>query len=261
MASGTPGGNANPARVYDYLLGGSDNTGADRAAARRLIRAQPGLRVNVQANRRFLGRVVRYLAAEAGIRQFLDIGTGLPMTENTHEIAQETAPAARIVYVDNDPLVITTARALLTSSPQGEVDYVHADLRFPRIILNRARHILDFTQPTAILLLGVLHNLRDVQQPWNIVATLTSALPPGGYLAISHPASDILPSQSTAAAKVYKTMTGITLTNRTRAEVTRFFDGLNLVEPGIVPLSHWRPDKDDDTEATISTWAGLGIRP
>ena len=261
MASETPGGNANPARVYDYLLGGSDNTAADRAAARRLIRAKPGLLANVQANRRFLGRAVRYLAAEAGVRQFLDIGTGLPVMDNTHEIAQEVAPDARIVYVDNDPLVITTARALLTSSPQGEVDYVHTDLRFPRIILNRARGILDFTQPVAIMLLGILYMLEDAHKPWDIVATLTSALPPGGYLAISHPASDILPGQSTAAAQIYKTTTGITQTNRTHAEVTRFFDGLDLVEPGIVPLNHWRPDKGDDTEAIISTWAGLGVHP
>jgi hypothetical protein len=261
MASGTPGGHANPARVYDYLLGGTDNTAADRAAARRLIRAKPGLRANVQANRRFLARAVRYLAAEAGVRQFLDIGTGLPTVCNTHEVAQEAAPTARIVYVDNDPLVVTTARALLTSSPQGEVDYIHADLRFPQIILNRARHVLDFTQPVAIMLLGILYMIEDAQRPWDIVAALTSALPPGGYLAISHPASDILPRQSAAGAEIYKDTTGIAQTNRTRAEVTRFFDGLNLVEPGIVPLNHWRPDKDDDTGATISTWAGLGVHP
>jgi len=252
-------GQANPARIYDYLLGGTLSTSAERAAGDRLMRAKPDLQANVQANRRLLVRIVRYMSGQ-GISQFLDIGTGLPTMNNTHEVAQTANPAARIVYVDNDPLVVTTARALLMSSPGGVVDYLQADLRYPRIILNRARDTLDFSQPLAIMVLGTLYMIPDSQQPWDIVSALAGALPAGGYLAISHPASDIHAEESAAGADVYERATGIPQTNRTREEITRFFDGLSLVGPGVVPLNQWRPDEQEDPAISISSWAGLGFR-
>ncbi len=250
---------ANPARIYDYLLGGTNWTRAERTAGDRLMKAKPGLRANVQANRRLLVRMVRYMSAQ-GISQFLDIGTGLPTMDNTHEVAQAVNPAARIVYVDNDPLVVTTARALLTSSPGGVVDYLQADLRWPGIILKRARDTLDFSQPLAIMVLGTLYLIPDDAQPWDIVSALAGALPAGGYLAISHPASDIHAEESAAGADVYEQATGIRQTNRTRQQVTRFFDGLTLLDPGVVPLNQWRPDEQEDATASISSWAGLGFR-
>jgi hypothetical protein len=251
---------ANPARLYDYLLGGTNATRAEQRAGDLLMRAKPGLRPNVRANRRFLARAVRYLAGQ-GVTQFLDIGTGLPTMDNTHEVAQRANPAARIVYVDNDPLVVTTARALLTSSPGGQVDYLQLDLRDPGIILNRAQDTLDFSQPVAIMLLGILYMIPDSQDPWRIVSTLAAALPRGGgYLAISHPASDIRAEESAAGAEVYQQATGIPQTNRSHEQVTRFFAGLTLVDPGVVPLNQWRPDQQEDPAAMISSWAGVGIR-
>src|SRR6266568_2814691 len=177
MASPRGQRTANPARIYDYLLGGTDNTRVERRAGDQLMAAKPGLRANVRANRRFLARAVRYLAGQ-GVTQFLDIGTGLPTMDNTHEVAQRASPAARVAYVDNDPIVVTTARALLVSSPQGHVDFLQLDLRYPGIILNRARDVLDFTRPVAIMLLGILYMIPDEQDPWRIVSALTGALPP-----------------------------------------------------------------------------------
>jgi trans-aconitate methyltransferase len=259
MTSSSGPGKARSARLYDYLLGGTYSTATDREAGDRLIRAKPGVRPNARANRRLMTRMIRYLAGH-GIAQYLDIGCGLPAAANTHEIAQSADPAARIVYVDSDPDVITYARALMASSDEGTVDYLQADVRFPRIILNRAADTLDFTKPVAIMLLAVLHQLPDTQAARDIVAALAAALPAGGYLAISHPASDINPRQSAAAASIYQAATGIPQTNRTRAQVAGFFDGLDLVDPGIVPLNHWRPDQHENPALIISAWAGLGIR-
>ena len=168
---------AHPARVYDYWLGGKDNFAADREAAERVLAVAPGLRFRVRANRAFLGRTTRYLAAEAGIRQFLDLGTGIPTAENTHEVAQRVAPDARVVYVDNDPVVLLHAQALLRSTSQGATDYMQADLRDPGLILDRAAALLDFGQPMAVMLLGVLHLISDSEDPWGLVARLMAATP------------------------------------------------------------------------------------
>ena len=235
---------AHPARVYDYWLGGKDNFAADREAAERVLAAAPGLRFRVRANRAFLGRTTRYLAAEAGIRQFLDIGTGIPTGDNTHEVAQRAAPDARVVYVDNDPIVLLHAQALLRSTPQGATDYIQADLHDPGLILDRATALLDFGQPVAVMLLGVLHLIQDAEDPWGIVARLMAAMPAGSYLTISHPAIDIHPAQSTVQ-RIYNENVPTQQTLRTREQVARFFTGLELVEPGLVQVHQWRPDPSD----------------
>jgi hypothetical protein len=180
---------AHPARVYDYWLGGKDNFAPDRVAGDRVLAVTPGLRYRVRANRAFLGRTVRYLAAEAGVRQFLDLGTGIPSADNTHEVAQRVAPQARVVYVDNDPIVLRHAQALLRSAPGGVTTYIEADLRDPQPILRQAAATLDFSQPVAVMLLGVLHLVSDAEDPWRIVTELMAAVSPGSYLVISHPPS------------------------------------------------------------------------
>ena len=235
---------AHPARVYDYWLGGKDNFAADREAAERVLAVTPGLRFRVRANRAFLARAVQYLAGEAGIRQFLDIGTGIPSANNTHEVAQAIAPDARIVYADNDPIVLAHARALLASGPHGTTQYVHGDVREPAAILRAAADTLDLSQPTALMLLGILHLIQDSEDPYQIVATLMDALPPGSYLAISHPASDIHPGQAEAQRR-YNERVSTPQTLRTRDEVARFFTGLDLVPPGLVYVHTWRPGPGD----------------
>jgi hypothetical protein len=249
----------NPARVYDALLGGKDNYAADRAVADKLATAKPALRPNVRANRAYLGRVVRYLATEAGIRQFLDLGTGLPNLDNTHEVAQGAARESRIVYVDNDPVVLAHARALLVSTRAGATDYLQADIRDPASILEEAAATLDFGQPVAVMLLGVLYMIPDAELPYETVGAYVSALVPGSYLAISHPASDVDAEAAAQAAREYDNSLPTTQTNRNRAQVTKFFDGLELLPPGTVQLNQWRPDPDDeDPGIEISSWAGLG---
>ncbi|HEV3295831.1 MAG TPA: SAM-dependent methyltransferase, partial [Streptosporangiaceae bacterium] len=209
---------AHPARVYDYWLGGKDHFPADRRAAEDVIRHRPQVVAGARANRAFLARVVRFLAAERGIRQFLDIGTGLPAADNTHQVAQATAPAARVVYVDNDPLILLHARALLTSTPQGACDYIQADLRDPAAILTQAARTLDFTQPVAVLLLAVLHFLPDADDPAATVATLAAALAPGSCLAISHLTADLAPQQVTDAIGAYNATVPVPVTARTHAQ-------------------------------------------
>ena len=252
---------ANPARVYDALLGGKDNFAADRAVADKLAAAKPALRPNVRANRAYLGRVVRYLAAEAGIRQFLDLGTGLPSLDNTHEVAQGAARDSRIVYVDNDPVVLAHARALLVSTREGATDYLQADIRDPASVLEQAAATLDFGQPVAVMLLGVLYMIPDAELPYETVGAYVSALVPGSYLAISHPASDVDAEAAAQAAREYDNSLPTTQTNRNRAQVTKFFHGLELLPPGVVQLNEWRPDPDDkDPGIEISSWAGLGLK-
>jgi S-adenosyl methyltransferase len=192
-----------------------------------------------------LARVVRYLAADCGIRQFLDVGTGLPCPGNTHEVAQQVDPGSRVVYADNDPLVLTHARALLTSSPQGACDYIDADLHDPETILAQASRTLDFTQPAAILLLAVLHFIPDAADPWGIVATLASALVPGSYLAVSHLTADLAPEQVAAATAAYNTQVPVPVTARTHSQVSALFGGLPLLAPGVVPVTEWRPEAVD----------------
>jgi S-adenosyl methyltransferase len=248
---------AHMARVYDYWLGGKDNFAADRAAAEQAIAANPAILVDVQANRAFLARAVRYLAADCGIRQFLDIGTGIPTANNTHEVAQSVAPECQVVYVDNDPVVLTHARALLTSGPEGVTDYIHADLRDTREILESAARTLDFSRPVAVTLLAILHLIPDTDDPRGIVATLMAAVPPGSYLAISHPAGDVRPAAVAEMAKRVNARLGPARgTMRNRAEVTRFFDGLDLVDPGIVQPQRWHPTALLP-DGEVGVWCGV----
>lgn len=252
---------AHPARVYDYWLGGKDNFAADREAAERVLAVTPGLRSRVRANRAFLARVVRYLAAEAGIRQFLDIGTGIPSANNTHEVARAVAPDSRIVYVDNDPMVLTHARALLAGGPEGSIQYIDGDLRDVAAIVRAAARTLDSARPTALMLLGILHLIQDSEEPYQIVARLMDALPSGSYLAISHPASDIHPGQA-EAQKRYNERVSTPQTLRTRDEVSRFFDGLDLVAPGVGYVHAWRPGPGDIAPADgVSAYGGVARKP
>jgi len=252
---------AHPARVYDYWLGGKDNFAADREAAERVLAVTPGLRFRVQANRAFLARAVRFLATEAGIRQFLDIGTGIPTANNTHEVAQAAAPTSRIVYVDNDPIVLAHARALLTSTPEGATAYLEADLRDPGPILAEAARTLDFEQPVALMLIGVLHLVQDSEDPYDLVARYLAALQPGSYLAISHPASDIHVAAQAEAQKRYNERVSTPQTLRNHAEVTRF-DGLQLVPPGVVYVHTWRADPGDEPAPEVtSAHGGVARKP
>lgn len=248
-------------RVYDYWLGGRNNFEVDRAAAEQVIAAYPRVVVGVRAQRAFLGRVVRYLAAEAGIRQFLDIGTGLPSLENTHEVAQRAAPESRVVYVDNDPVVLMHARSLLVSSPEGATDFLDADLRDPGKILAEAARTLDFGQPVAVLLLGILHSISDEENPHQIVRRLVNATPSGSYLAISQIANDVA-AQATRAMQAYNTRVDVPVTPRSQAEVARFFSGLDLLEPGLVQLHRWRPRAEvPGTDLEIPNYGGVGRKP
>jgi len=252
---------AHPARVYDYWLGGKDNFAADREAGDRVLAATPGLRDRVRANRAFLVRAVRYLAAEAGIRQFLDVGTGIPAANNTHEIAQRAAPDSRIVYVDNDPIVLTHARALLAGGPEGSIQYIDGDLRDVASVIGAAAKTLDLTRPAALLLLGVLHLVQEAEGPYEIVARLMDALPSGSYLVVSHPASDIHPGQAEAQRR-YNERVSTPQTLRTRAEVSRFFEGLDLVSPGLVYVHSWRPGPDDIVPPDgVSAYGGVARKP
>jgi trans-aconitate methyltransferase len=229
-----------PARMWNYWVGGKDHFAADREAAEQAIRDFPGIVAGVRAQRAFLARAVGYLAGQAGIRQFLDIGTGLPSANNTHEVAQAVAPECRVVYVDNDPLVLAYARALLASGPRGTTAYLDADLRDTGAILGQAAQTLDFSQPTAVLLIGVLQLIGDQDEPHAIVRRLLDAVPPGSWLAVAHPASDVTADLVTMARRLsQRSVTPTTL--RTRAEIAGFFDGLDLLPPGVVPLDRWEP--------------------
>jgi trans-aconitate methyltransferase len=253
---------AHQARIYDYWLGGKDNFAVDREAAELAIAAYPGLRRGVRAQRAFLGNVVRYLAGPAGVRQFLDVGTGIPTASNTHEVAQAVAPDARIVYVDNDPMVLTHARALLTSTAAGKTAYLDCDLRDTTKLLRGASELLDFWRPVAVLLVGVLQLVPDEDQPHALVARLVQAMQPGSYLGVFHPASDVLPDQIGEAARRVSARSATPTTLRSKAEVTRFFDGLELLEPRVVQVHRWRPGyaAPDDGEQ-VAGWAGLARKP
>jgi len=250
-------GTAHIARVYDYWLGGKDNFAADRAAGEEALEAFPGLISSVRANRAFLVRTVRYLAGELGIRQFLDIGTGIPASSNTHEVAQSVAPEARVVYVDNDPMVLAHARALLSSSEQGATAYLDADLRDTGKILRAAAGTLDFTQPVAVMLIAVLHLIRDADDPSGIITSLMEAVPPGSTLAISHVPNDVHMGAMADMSDRLNRLLAQPSTYRSRAEVTGFFDGLELVEPGVVPIQQWRPDTQEEAEAVAAMWGGV----
>ena len=251
-------GVAHIARVQDYWLGGSDHFPADREAGEEGLAAFPGIAASVRATRAFLARVVRYLAGEAGIRQFLDLGTGIPTADNTHEVAQAVAPECRIVYVDNDPIVLAHARQLLTSTPQGATAYLDADLRDVAGILGQARRLLDFSQPVAVMLIAVLQFIPDSGDPYGIVAELKAALPPGSHMAVAHPASDLKSAAMAELARRLNRLMSQQVTLRSRAEVGRFLSGLELAAPGVVRLPGWRPDSPEDAAAESTMWGGAG---
>lgn len=248
---------AHVARVYDYWLGGKDNFAADRAAGDQAINAFPNIPLSARANRAYLARVVRFLAGEAGIRQFLDIGTGIPTANHTHQVAQSVAPDSQVVYVDNDPVVLSHARALLTSHPAGATAYIDADLRHPQKILDGAARMLDFSRPVAVMLMAILQHIGDEDDPYAIVAALVDAVPAGSYLAISHPASDIDAEAMAKMAAVLNKMMAEKVTFRDRASVSRFFAGLELVEPGLVQASKWRPASEMEAASPAALWAGV----
>lgn len=247
------------ARIYDYWLGGQDNFAADRVAALAITEVAPEARLMAVENRGFLRRAVRFLAAEAGITQFLDIGTGLPTQGNVHQVAQEVNPGARVVYVDNDPMVLAHSRALKTS---GSTVVIQADLREPRTILDHAstRKLIDFTQPLAVLLVAVLHFISDDDDPAAIVATILETLPPGSYLVISHVTGDMRPETAARTAVHYRKVTpGATL--RSREEILRFFAGLDLIDPGLARVPDWRPDNKPIDAGKVWFLGGVGRKP
>jgi len=250
-------GIAHVARVYDYWLGGKDNFAADRAAGDQAIRAFPDIVLSARSNRAFLARAVRFLAGEAGIRHFLDVGTGIPTANNTHEVAQSVAPKSWVVYADNDPIVLAHARALLASGPEGATKYIDADLRDPQVILDAAARLLDFGRLVAVMLMAILQHISDEDYPYTIVATLMGAMPPGSYLALSHPAKDIDAESMAKMADSLNQMMAEKVTFRTRPAVGRFFEGLELVEPGMVQASRWRPASDAEAASPAALWAGV----
>jgi hypothetical protein len=248
---------AHVARVYDYWLGGKDHFAADRAAGDQAISAFPNIPLSARANRAYLARVVRFLAGEAGIRQFLDIGTGIPTANHTHQVAQSVAPECRVAYVDNDPVVLSHARALLASHPAGATEYIDADLHDPQKILDGAQRLLDFSRPVAVMLMAILQHIDDEHDPYGIVATLMAAMPHGSYLALSHPASDIDAEAMAKMAEILNKMMAEKVTFRDRAAVSGFFTGLELVEPGLVQASKWRPASEAEAASPAALWAGV----
>jgi S-adenosyl methyltransferase len=250
------------ARVYDYWLGGKDNFAVDREAAERALAAYPGLRRGVRAQRAFLANAVEYLTRTAGLRQFLDIGTGIPTANNTHEVAQAVDPDARVVYVDNDPMVLVHARALLTSSKPETTTYLDADLRDTAKILAEAAALLDFRKPVGVLLIGILQLIPDQDDPHAIVTRLMDAVPSGSWLAIFHPASDILADQMSEAARQVSARAATPTTLRTKAEIMRFFDGLEFLDPGLVQVHRWRPGSSaPDMGDEVPGYAGVAQKP
>jgi hypothetical protein len=250
-------GVAHVARVYNYWLGGTANFEADREAAEQAMAAYPDLPRSVRANRAFLARTVRWLAREEGIRQFLDIGTGIPAANNTHEVAQAQAPESRVVYADHDPIVLAHARSLLTSTPEGATDYLDADLREPGRIVAEAARTLDFRQPVAIVLMAVLQFIPDEEGPREILAQLLDAVPGGSYLVVSHPASDIDAESMAEMAKRLNQLMSQSVALRGHAAVTDFFDGLELVSPGVVRIPEWRPDSPEEATTPATMWGGV----
>ena len=250
-----------PARMYDYYIGGKNHFAADRKVADKALASWPAGRIGLRENRKFLGRVVKYLAAEAGIRQFLDIGSGLPATNNVHEVAQRVAPTSRVAYIDNDPMVLTHAQALLTSSPEGRTAYLQADLRQPERMLTcpLLREVLDFSQPIAVMLIAVLHFLRDEDKPDEIIGTLLDALPPGSHLAASHMTMEHDPVGVGGGQQAYLDA-GLTMNSRDSDQFARMvFSGLEMVPPGVVLVSEWRPDSraPRPTPGEVSCYGGV----
>jgi hypothetical protein len=249
---------AHPARIVDFWLGGKDNFAVDRQAAEAAVEAFPKAAPAMRANRAFLARAVRYLAGEAGIRQFLDIGTGLPSEDNTHDVAQAIAPSSRVVYVDNDPVVLLHAHAMLTGTTTGATGYIDADLRDPGKILRDAESVLDLSQPVAVLLFSILPFIEDDDGPYAIVDVLMSAVPEGSYLVVSHLAKDLFPKQMPAFAQALNKYSSVDVLLRDKSEVSRFFRGVELVEPGLVQVSQWRPRTAREGNTPAAAWGGVG---
>jgi S-adenosyl methyltransferase len=248
------------ARIWNYWLGGKDNFPVDRAVGDQILGAFPAIVENARASRAFLARAVRYLAGEAGIRQFLDIGTGLPTANNTHQVAQAVAPECRIVYVDNDPIVLTHARALLTSSPEGATAYIDADLRDPDKVLQEAARTLDLTQPVAIMLMGILGHIADDDQARSIVNTLLGAVPSGSYLTMNDGTDTS--EEVVEAARIWNQSANPTYHLRSPARIARFFDGLELLEPGVVSPPRWRPEPSPSgLPDEVDSACGVGRKP
>lgn len=270
MVTGEPvvidGSVAYPARVYDYLLSGTDNFAVDRNVAEHVFATYPGgvdsARADALADRAFLGRAARYLVIEAGIRQFLDIGTGIPRADNVHQITQAIAPESRIVSVDNDPLVLAHAHSLRASTPEGATAYIDGDLHNPYLILRHAGATLDFTQPVAVILTGILHFIPEDKDPYGIVARLVDATCSGSYLAISHLASDIRPDEMAKMAQLATERMSTPMVLRSHADVTRFLTGLEIVDPGVVQATQWQPDAvDHDSDQDAVVHCALGRKP
>ena len=255
---------AHSARVYDYMLGGKTNFAADREAGDKIIEQWPGSLASARAARAVMHRLTRRLAAVHGVRQFLDIGTGIPTAPNLHEVAQDIAPASRVVYVDNDPIVLAHARALLTSTPEGRTAYIDGDLRHPeKVLSDPALHgTLDLTQPVALTLINLVHFLSD-DAVHSLVEQLLDALPGGSFLALTAGTGDSAPDQAALASRRYREA-GIENHLRTRAQVERFFDGLELDDPGVVLINRWHPDLDDAPmleDHEVMAYAGLARKP
>ena len=253
------------ARMYDYFLGGKDHFATDRETAQKAMASWPAVRTAVRENRAFLGRAVRYLVAEAGIRQFLDIGTGLPSANNVHEVAQEVAPSCRIVYVDNDPLVLAHARALLTSSSEGKTAYIHADFREPEQVLadQATRQTLDFTKPVALMLVALLHFLPDSDDPRRLIQTMLDALPSGSYLVATHVTPEHDHEGVMGLERSYQAA-GVPAQSRVVDEFADLaFRGLNLIDPGLVLVSEWRPDSPGPRPlaSEVNWYGGVARKP
>jgi trans-aconitate methyltransferase len=251
------------ARIWNYWLGGSDNFAVDREAGDRVAAMLPSIVAQARADRAFLGRAIGFLAGEAGVRQFLDIGSGLPTADNTHEVAQRIAPQSRIVYVDNDPLVLAHARELLTTTPEGACDYIDGDLHDPGQILAEAARTLDFGQPVALMLLGILHHVADAGEAYSIVRQLTAALAPGSFLAVNHSTNAVHGAAMEEAVAHWNRVGKPPMTLRSRQQIAGFFDGLQLLEPGVVSCSRWRPSlgPQDGLPAEVDEFCGVARKP
>ncbi|GAB3486734.1 SAM-dependent methyltransferase [Nocardiopsis coralliicola] len=248
---------SHPARIWDYWLGGKDNFAADRETGEAILAAIPDMRANARANRGFLGRAVRHLAAEAGVRQFLDIGTGIPGPGNTHEAAQSATPDARVVYVDNDPVVLAHARALLVGQEPGSTDYIHADLREPEAILERAGETLDLSRPVAVTLLAILEFIPDNAQTKDIIDRLMAPLPAGSHVVLSVATTEVRRENAEKGARIWNESGSTPMLLRTGGELAAFFDGYTLLEPGVVSCTDWRPDGPYDPDARVAQYCGV----
>ncbi|MDX3311835.1 SAM-dependent methyltransferase [Streptomyces sp. NPDC054884] len=251
------------ARMYDYYLGGKDHFDVDKQAAETVASVYPGIFVCARENRAFMHRATRVLAREHGIRQWLDIGTGIPTEPNLHQVAQSVVPDARVVYADNDPLVLKYAERLMRSTPQGRTAYVHGDVNDPGALLEAPAlaEVLDLDRPVALSLNALMHFVTDAQDPYGIVGRLLDALPSGSALALSHCTPDFDPATWQKVTDIY-TNAGTPVRFRSREDVTRFFDGLDLLDPGVTVGHRWRPDAAvEATDATVSLWTGVGIKP